>query len=119
MPHGGGRCCFFYVSGTSAYVRVFFFSSRRRHTRWNCDWSSDVSSSDLANAVNGVINIITKSAKDTQGLLVSGGGGSLLQDFGAVRYGGAVGSNFFYRLYGQRFDRNSTALPNGNDSTNA
>src|SRR6266481_9256608 len=27
---------------------VFFFSSRRRHTRWNCDWSSDVCSSDLA-----------------------------------------------------------------------
>src|SRR5689334_24628872 len=33
------------------YVDVFlyfFFSSRRRHTRWNCDWSSDVCSSDLA-----------------------------------------------------------------------
>src|SRR5438309_1461255 len=27
---------------------LFFFSSRRRHTRWNCDWSSDVCSSDLA-----------------------------------------------------------------------
>src|SRR5689334_25445187 len=27
--------------------RLFFFSSRRRHTRWNCDWSSDVCSSDL------------------------------------------------------------------------
>src|SRR6266481_2020127 len=26
---------------------IFFFSSRRRHTRWNCDWSSDVCSSDL------------------------------------------------------------------------
>src|SRR3989338_3216571 len=26
---------------------VFLFSSRRRHTRWNCDWSSDVCSSDL------------------------------------------------------------------------
>src|SRR5689334_24309527 len=26
---------------------LFFFSSRRRHTRWNCDWSSDVCSSDL------------------------------------------------------------------------
>src|SRR6266481_2322113 len=26
----------------------FFFSSRRRHTRWNCDWSSDVCSSDVA-----------------------------------------------------------------------
>src|SRR6266568_5255427 len=28
----------------------FFFSSRRRHTRWNCDWSSDVCSSDLDGA---------------------------------------------------------------------
>src|SRR4030066_1598504 len=27
--------------------RVFFFSSRRRHTRFKCDWSSDVCSSDL------------------------------------------------------------------------
>src|SRR5256886_7541212 len=27
---------------------VFFFSSRRRHTRFDCDWSSDVCSSDLA-----------------------------------------------------------------------
>src|SRR2546430_9186126 len=26
----------------------FFFSSRRRHTRFDCDWSSDVCSSDLA-----------------------------------------------------------------------
>src|SRR5580693_6078903 len=29
----------------------FFFSSRRRHTRWNCDWSSDVCSSDLRDVV--------------------------------------------------------------------
>src|SRR5689334_23706289 len=29
----------------------FFFSSRRRHTRWNCDWSSDVCSSDLLQSV--------------------------------------------------------------------
>src|SRR6266568_1615656 len=28
----------------------FFFSSRSRHTRWNCDWSSDVCSSDLGGA---------------------------------------------------------------------
>src|SRR6266568_5656477 len=38
----------------------FFFSSRRRHTRWNCDWSSDVCSSDLprdADAVRGAPNI--------------------------------------------------------------
>src|SRR6266568_8608236 len=31
----------------SIYCVFFFFSSRRRHTRWNCDWSSDVCSSDL------------------------------------------------------------------------
>jgi iron complex outermembrane receptor protein len=72
-----------------------------------------------ANAVNGVINIVTKSAKQTQGLLVEGGGGSLLQDFGAVRYGGSNGTNFFYRVYAQRFDQNSTVLPNGNDDTNS
>src|SRR2546430_3702614 len=28
-------------------IYVFFFSSRRRHTRFDCDWSSDVCSSDL------------------------------------------------------------------------
>src|SRR5689334_23785173 len=31
----------------SHFLFFFFFSSRRRHTRWNCDWSSDVCSSDL------------------------------------------------------------------------
>src|SRR5467141_4830857 len=29
------------------YIIFFFFSSRRRHTRFKCDWSSDVCSSDL------------------------------------------------------------------------
>src|SRR6267143_1326307 len=32
-------------------VGEFFFSSRRRHTSWNCDWSSDVCSSDLCRAL--------------------------------------------------------------------
>src|SRR2546427_4860996 len=31
----------------SSHVLFFFFSSRRRHTRFDCDWSSDVCSSDL------------------------------------------------------------------------
>src|SRR2546430_12859668 len=30
------------------YIIFFFFSSRRRHTRFDCDWSSDVCSSDLS-----------------------------------------------------------------------
>jgi iron complex outermembrane recepter protein len=41
-----------------------------------------------ANAVDGVINIITKSAKDTKGMLVSAGGGSVNQGFLDFRYGG-------------------------------
>src|SRR5689334_10402088 len=36
------------VARLEAAGAVFFFSSRRRHTSWNCDWSSDVCSSDLA-----------------------------------------------------------------------
>jgi iron complex outermembrane receptor protein len=53
-----------------------------------------------ANAVNGVINIITKSAKDTHGSLVSAGGGDLNQALADVRYGGGSG-NFNYRIYGK------------------
>src|SRR6266481_3440034 len=37
-------------------ILSFFFSSRRRHTRWNCDWSSDVCSSDLPAVLDGVDN---------------------------------------------------------------
>src|SRR5689334_24158819 len=40
-------CYVFFVNVFSFLFFFFFFSSRRRHTRWNCDWSSDVCSSDL------------------------------------------------------------------------
>src|SRR5689334_14738215 len=43
-------CCFvffFFILVFYFFFFFFFFSSRRRHTRWNCDWSSDVCSSDL------------------------------------------------------------------------
>ncbi|MHB8522174.1 MAG: TonB-dependent receptor plug domain-containing protein [Limisphaerales bacterium] len=52
-----------------------------------------------ANAVNGVINIITKDAKDSQGWLINSGGGSLDRGFGSVRYGTKVGENGYLRLY--------------------
>jgi iron complex outermembrane receptor protein len=71
-----------------------------------------------ANAVNGVINVITRSSKDTQGLLLSGGGGTELRGFGGARYGGTLSSNLHYRVYGKYFDRDSTVLPNGQDATN-
>ena len=56
------------------------------------------------NAVNGVINIITKKAKDTRGALVSTGGGNE-QRFTNFRYGSGNGANFNYRVYGKAFDR--------------
>src|SRR6266478_1145981 len=56
------------------------------------------------NAVNGVINIITKSSKDTHGELVSAGGGNE-QRFLNFRYGAGNGTNFNYRVYGKAFTR--------------
>src|SRR5271165_2432932 len=50
------------------------------------------------NAVNGVINIITKHTKDTQGLFASAGGGNLEQGFANFRYGGDDG-DLTYRVY--------------------
>ncbi|HEY1172468.1 MAG TPA: TonB-dependent receptor [Verrucomicrobiae bacterium] len=60
-----------------------------------------------ANAVNGVINIITKDAFDTQGGMLSGGGGWEETAFGAVRYGGKLNEHTAYRAfvkYNQRDD---------------
>src|SRR3984885_11949381 len=45
-----------------------------------------------ANAVNGVINIITKKTSDTLGALVVSGGGNVQQGFGTLQYGGNAGS---------------------------
>lgn len=59
------------------------------------------------NAVNGVINIITRSAKETQGGLISAGGGNLDKDL-ALRYGGKLGPNGNYRVYAKGFERDST-----------
>jgi iron complex outermembrane recepter protein len=53
-----------------------------------------------ANAVNGVINIITKTADNTQGVLATTGSGTVDQGTGAFRYGGTVGKSFDYRVYG-------------------
>src|ERR1700724_379496 len=53
-----------------------------------------------ANAVDGVINIITKSAKDTHGSMLSLEGGTVDQGTGGFRYGGGNGRGFNYRIYG-------------------
>jgi iron complex outermembrane recepter protein len=58
-----------------------------------------------ANAVNGVINIITKDAAQTQGVLVSALGGSLDRVQTGVRYGGAIGDRANYRAYFKYLNR--------------
>jgi len=55
------------------------------------------------NAVNGVINIITKSTKDTQGMLGTGGGGEVEQFLGDARYGSGNDRGFTYRVYAKGF----------------
>src|SRR5882757_450365 len=58
-----------------------------------------------ANAVTGVINIITKSSKDTHGALASVGGGNIDQGIGGFRWGNGNGRNFDYRIYGKGYSR--------------
>jgi iron complex outermembrane recepter protein len=54
-----------------------------------------------ANAVDGVINIITKKTSETRGGMVVAGGGSLDQGFGIAQYGGSAGNNTDYRIFAQ------------------
>ena len=58
-----------------------------------------------ANAVNGVINIITKPARETQGTMASVGGGNIDRGAAALRYGGGTGNAFNYRLYAKGVNR--------------
>src|SRR5207237_4469857 len=57
--------------------RVFFFSSRRRHTRFKCDWSSDVCSSDLDYDLE---ELEKATPRDVDGILVTQGFRDLVDD---------------------------------------
>jgi len=60
-----------------------------------------------ANAVNGVINVITRSAKDTHGTLLEGGAGNEENGFAGARWGGALGAHADVRVYAKYFDRDA------------
>ena len=64
-----------------------------------------------ANAVNGVINIITKSAKATPRALATAGGGTELRGFSGVRYGGAIHEDTYYRGYAKYFNVGASTNP--------
>src|SRR2546425_9133624 len=66
-----------------------------------------------ANAVDGVINVITKKAKSTQSAIVTAGAGTEERAAGGVRYGGKLGDNTYYRAYTKYFDWGSSAYPSG------
>jgi len=57
-----------------------------------------------ANAVDGVINIITKSSKSTQGGIITAEAGTEERTAESVRYGGKIGDNNYYRIFGKYFD---------------
>lgn len=69
-----------------------------------------------ANAVNGVINIMTKSAKDTQGFLGNVTYGTDLQPLTSLRYGGQLGTNLYYRVYGQFLSHDNARRSDGTET---
>jgi iron complex outermembrane receptor protein len=71
-----------------------------------------------ANAVNGIINIITKSAKDTQGTLATTAFGNEDKNVSDVRYGGKTAEDLYYRVYGHYESRDSTERLDGMDGNN-
>jgi iron complex outermembrane receptor protein len=68
-----------------------------------------------ANAVNGVINIITRKASESHGGLVVAGGGNTDQGFGTTQYGGHAGDKTDYRVYAKYLDQDHSPDSTGED----
>ncbi len=66
-----------------------------------------------ANAVNGVINIITKHNRDTQGGMVAIGGASAEQGFVSFRYGGKLSDKASYRVFGKYLNHREMVFASG------
>lgn len=66
-----------------------------------------------SNAINGVVNIVSKSAADTQGGLVFAGVGTEESVVAGVRYGGKIGAATYYRTYFKHHTRDDQVFANG------
>ncbi|MDB5337768.1 MAG: TonB-dependent receptor, Outer rane receptor for ferrienterochelin and colicin, partial [Planctomycetaceae bacterium] len=66
-----------------------------------------------ANAVNGVINIITKTTGETQGTLLSSGGGTQDRAINVIRHGGKIGDNTQFKVYVKQTERAAGFSPLG------
>jgi len=60
-----------------------------------------------SNAVNGVINVITKHSKDTVGTLISAGSGTVDKAFGSLRHGLALSEHSYLRVYAKELLQNA------------
>jgi iron complex outermembrane recepter protein len=69
-----------------------------------------------SNAVNGVINIVSKSTKDTQGVFIEAGCGTLERGFGSFRYGGQFADNAWFSVWGTHFNRGPFEAPGPEDA---
>ncbi|NOT83871.1 MAG: TonB-dependent receptor [Methylococcaceae bacterium] len=72
-----------------------------------------------ANAVNGVINIITKHTEETQGGMLIAGAGSKETGFGSLRYGQKIGDDTYARAYVKGFQRDEFKTATGLDANDA
>ncbi|CBE68382.1 TonB-dependent receptor, plug (fragment) [Candidatus Methylomirabilis oxygeniifera] len=72
-----------------------------------------------ANAINGVINIITKHAGTTQGGYLEGGIGNEEQGFVGLRCGGKLSEAAHYRAYAKYFDRDHFVTANDRDAADS
>lgn len=68
-----------------------------------------------ANAVNGVINVVTKNAKDTLGTFFEAGGGNFERGFASFRHGFEVGPDAAMRVYGTTMEREAFRSPTNHD----
>lgn len=69
-----------------------------------------------ANAVNGVINIITKNANDTLGGFLSGGAGDREEGFGSFRYGDKLANDLSFRFYSKIFNIDNGMYTSGDEA---
>ena len=69
-----------------------------------------------ANAVNGIINIITKKAKDTAGMFSTVTYGTIERPVIGTRVGGKIGENLYFRIYTKYFSRRSFETQDGEDA---
>ncbi|MBT4098208.1 MAG: TonB-dependent receptor [Gemmatimonadetes bacterium] len=72
-----------------------------------------------ANAVDGVINVVTRSAVDTQGLLAQVGGGKEERATASVRYGARAADRLYYRVFAKLADRDEFRTQTGRSSNDA